>query len=175
MSRASISVQEEIFLIGILKGAGGPLAAAPDRQKLYAQAKVAARQRPPLRDSELSRFDFNHRQHTIRHCQWHYYCAGGKRYDIHGTARRFSLQFQPTVPGPGQITVKALGGPTQTIFVRRSAGSAVTNVSVAGPARADRRWTIGIHRSYRLPITARPSPTYCQLRGLLRQRPIPER
>jgi len=42
----------------------------------------------------------------------------------------FSLQFKPTVPGSGQITVKAPGGPSQTIGFSVMPAPAVTGVKV---------------------------------------------
>ena len=61
----------------------------------------------------------------------------------------FSLQLKPTATGPGQITVKAPGGPSKTISFNVMAAPAITGISVVtappgGQVAVGQKATIGV-------------------------------
>jgi uncharacterized protein (TIGR03437 family) len=132
-----ITVNEEVFGIGIVKGAEGAevVSAQPARAsrpgRLAAAAATAAPApsipnypllisttpgTPPLVASGTA------------------IAPGGSATVYTDGAGVFSLRFTPTATGPGQITVKVLGGPTQTISFTVSPALAVNKIAVAGPA-----------------------------------------
>jgi uncharacterized protein (TIGR03437 family) len=131
-----ISVDQEIFLIGILKGPPmttpgefQPARALRPSRRVAAAATVTvpsianypivistAAGTPPVVASGTN------------------IPSGGSATIYTDNSGVFSLQFQPTAPGPAKITVQVPGGPTATISFTVSPALAVTNVVVSGPA-----------------------------------------
>jgi uncharacterized protein (TIGR03437 family) len=153
-----ITVNQDVFLLGIVKAAvgitGAGAASAPaGRAALRAAAASAPAPSlsnyPLLISTSSGTPPVSASGTTIP--------PGGSATISSDISGVFTLEFKPAAAGPGQITVKALGGPSQTISFTVSPALAVTDLSVVS-APAGGQIATGQQSSIRVQVSNHGQP-----------------